>query len=109
MMRTSRLNPALSTYHHLYGQYNVDATPMVLPRTKVLMYNTPKSRGSWDPHREDGWYIDPALRYYRCYHCYWTKTNSTRYVDTVDCFPSVVQLLHPLSIHIATQATINLS
>ena len=51
----------------------------------------------------------PALKYYRCYHCYCTKTNSTRYVDTVEFFPTVVQLPHPSSIHIATQATIYLS
>ena len=51
----------------------------------------------------------PALKYYRCYHCYCTKTNSTRYVDTVEFFPTVVQLPHPSSIHIATQAAIDIS
>ena len=109
MTRTSRLNPALSAYHHLYGQCDFDVTPMVPPGTKVLMYNTPQTRGSWDPHGEDGWYIGLALKHYRCYHYYCTKTNSTRYVDTVEFFPTVVQLQHPLSIHIATQAAIDLS
>ena len=82
---------------------------MVPPGTKVLMYNTPQTRGSWDPHGEDGWYIGIALIHYRCYHYYSTKTNSTRYVDTVELFPTAVQLPYPSSIHIATQAAIDLS
>ena len=64
MMRISRLNPALSVYHYLYGQYNFDATPMVPPRTKVLMYITPQTRCLWGPHGEDGWYISPVLKHY---------------------------------------------
>ena len=82
---------------------------MVPPGTKVLMYNTPQTRGSWDLHGEDRWYIGPTLKRYRYYHCYCTKKYSTRYVDTVEFFPTVIQLPHPSSIHIATQAAIDLS
>ena len=109
MMRTSRIHPPLSTYHQLHGHYSYDATPMIPPGTKVVMDEKPKQRGSWDIHGEDGWYIGPALQHYMCYNCYCTILNGHRIVDTKEFFPTVVELPHPSSIGVATQAALDLS
>ena len=109
MMQTSRINLSLSAYHQLHGQYNYDATTMIPPGTKVVMHEKPKQRGSWDIHGEDGWYIGPALYHYRCYNCYCTITNSPRIVDTVEFSPIAVDIPHPSSVDVATQAALDLS
>ena len=109
MLRASRLHPTLSTYHQLHGHFDFNATPMTPPGTKILIHEKPKQRGSWTVHGEDGWYTSPAINHYRCYHCYCISTATPRYADTVEFFPTVVQMPHPSSIELATQAALDLS
>ena len=68
---------------------------MVPSGTKILIHEKPEQRDAWDPHGEDGWYIGPAINHYRCYYCYCINTATHRYANTVELFPTVIQMPHP--------------
>ena len=109
MIRASRLHPTLSIYHQLHKQFNFNTTPMVPLDTKIIIHEKLKKWSSWDPHDEDGWYTGPAINHYRCYHYYCISTATPRYADIVEFFSTAVQMPHPSSIEIATQAALDLS
>ena len=64
LLRSSRVNPNLSSYAYLYGNYNYNATPMAPPGTKVVVHDKPTTRKSWAPHGTDAWYIGPSPHHY---------------------------------------------
>ena len=80
---------------------------MILPGTKDIMHENPKYCDSWDIHGEEGWYIGPALHHYRCYQCYCTSTNCPPFLDTVEFYPTVVEVPHPSSVDVAIQAALD--
>ena len=88
MLRTSRINPKLSAYAQLHGQFNFNVTPLAPPGTRVVGHEKPDNRATWSPHGTDGWYIGPAMHHYRCYNIYIPATQSQRYFDTVAFFPT---------------------
>jgi hypothetical protein len=108
MLRTSRINPKLSSATHIYGQYDFNRAPMAAPGTKIIAHETPNRRQTWDPHGQDGWYIGPALEHYRCYTVYVTTTRGERVVETVDFFPEKFTLPFPSAQDLATQAAAEL-
>jgi len=59
LLRSSRVNPTLSAYAQLKGQFDFNATPMAPPGTKVIIHDKPKHRASWALHGTDGFYIGP--------------------------------------------------
>jgi hypothetical protein len=83
MLRTSRINPKLSASTHIHGQYDLNRAPIAPPGTRIIAYETPNRRRTWAPNGKDGWYIGPALEYYRCYTVYITKTREECIVETV--------------------------
>jgi hypothetical protein len=87
MLGTSRVNTKLSATTHIFGQYDFNWAPMAPPGTRIIAYETPIRRRTWDPHGQDGWYIGPALEHYRCHKVYITKTRGDRIVETVEFFP----------------------
>ena len=90
MLRSSRINPNLSAYALLFGEFDYNKTPLVPPGTKVLAHKKPDDRGSWAFNGEEGWSIGPAMQHYRCIRCYFTPTKSERNVDTVTFFPKSI-------------------
>jgi len=108
LLRTSRLNPKLSAYAQLHGQFDFNRTPMAPPGTRVVAHEKPSQRASWAPHGEDGWYIGPALEHYRCYKVYINKTRAERTVDTVEFFPTQVNMPKLSSADAALKAAIDL-
>jgi hypothetical protein len=92
LLRTSRINPRLSAWSQLNGNFDFNRTPMAPPGTKIISHSKPANRTSWAPHGVPGWYIAPALEHYRCYTVYITKTNATRISDTVEFFPTNTML-----------------
>jgi hypothetical protein len=109
MLRTSRLNPKLSAATHIFGQYDFNRAPMAPPGTRIIAHETPSRRRTWAPHGQDGWYIGPALKHYRCYTVYITKTRGNRIVETVEFFPEKFTLPFPSSQDLATQAAADLT
>lgn len=92
LMRASRINPKLSAYAQVFGQFSYNATPLAPPGTHVLVHVKPSLRDSWAPHAVDGWYIGPALNHYRCYRIFIWATHRERNSDTVTWLPKHVAL-----------------
>jgi hypothetical protein len=86
MLCTSRINPKMSAATHLDAKYEYNRAPMAPPGTIIIAHEMPNRRRTWDQHGQDGWYIGPALKHYRCYIVYINKTRSERVVEMVDFF-----------------------
>ena len=61
LLHTSRVNPKLSAYAYLFGNFDFNKTPLAPPGTKVLIHKKTKVCGSWDYHGVEGWYVGPSL------------------------------------------------
>jgi len=92
LLRGSRINPKLSAWAQVYGQYDFNRTPIAPPGTRVLVHVKPDQRATWSPHADDGWYIGPAWDHYRCYRVYMKDTARERTPDTVTWFPQHVKM-----------------
>ena len=86
-MRTSRVNPKLSSYAYLFGNFDFNKTPLALLGTRILIHAKPNKRDSRSFHGEDGWYIEPAMDHYRCITCYIPSTFKRRFTDTATLIP----------------------
>ena len=93
LLRSSRVNPNISAWVYIFGQFDYSRTPLALPGTKSVVHLKPNHRASWSPNGEEGWTVGPSLQHYRCINCYFSKTRSQRNCDTVTFFPTVI--LHP--------------
>jgi hypothetical protein len=51
----SRINPKLSAYEQLFGQYDFNRTPIAPPGIKVLAHVKSKVCKTWAPHALDGY------------------------------------------------------
>jgi len=49
-----RINPKLSTWAQVYGQFDFNRTPLAPPGIKVLVHEKPENCGTWAPHTIDG-------------------------------------------------------
>ena len=54
LLRPSRLNPRLSAYAELNGEFYFKRTPMAPLVTRTLVRENPHSRGIWAQHRNKG-------------------------------------------------------
>ena len=88
LLRTSRINPKLSAYAQLNGQFDFMRTPLAPPGTQVLLFEDPTTRKSWAPHGKSAWYVGPAMEHYRCYKFYVPETNRLRTAATAKFFPA---------------------
>ena len=92
LLRGSRMNPKLSAYAQIEGEFDYNRTPIAPPGVRVVVHEKPAERGSWDPHGVDGWYIGPAMESYRCFKTYIWSTKAERITDTVEWFPHHVTI-----------------
>ena len=90
LLRNSRVNPKLSSFAYLFGNFDFNATPLAPPGTRVQIQLKTGQRGSWAFHSEDGWYVGPSPDHYRCVSCYIPSTHRVRHADTVQFFPKVI-------------------
>ena len=88
LLRSARINPKLSAYTCIFGEFNYSATPLAPPGTKIVAHISPEKRGSWELNGEVGWYVGPSMDHYRCVQCYFPRTKATRHCDTVEFFPT---------------------
>ena len=80
------MNPKLSGYAQLHGEFNYNATPLSPPGTQVIIHENPTVRGTWASHGVKGWYFGLSMKHYRCHQIYVTKTREERDSDCVECF-----------------------
>ena len=92
LLCNSRVNPNLSAWAYLFGNYDFNRHPLAPPGTKVIVHSKPSDRASWEYHGKEGWYIGPALNHYRCITVYMSKTHSTRITDTVKMIPDKIPI-----------------
>ena len=90
LLRSSHVNPKLSAYAYLNGNFDFNKTPLAPPGTKVVVHLKPDQRASWAYYGEEGWYISPSMEHYRCVKCYLSSTARERDVDTLQFFPKTV-------------------
>jgi hypothetical protein len=109
LLRTSRINPTIAAATQLFGQFDLNRTPLGPPGIRAVAHVKPKSRRTWTPHGEDAWYIGRAPDHYRCYKVWMTATNITRIVDTVESFTQHVKMPHLSSQEMAIQAASELT
>merc|ERR1712155_1291 len=88
LLRTSRIDPAKSTYHALHGhKYDWNAHPLAPPGCRAVIYIDPDGRTSWGVRGVDGWYVGPSLDHYRCMKFFVPETRNYRVSGTFDLFP----------------------
>ena len=76
MLRLCRLNPKLSAYTALEGEFSYNHTLLVPLGAKVIVHDLHDKRLSWAPHRHYGWLISPAMEHYRCFKVCNPKTKA---------------------------------
>ena len=75
MMRPSRVNPRISAYNQVWGNFRYDKTPLAPPGCKVVVHKSPEKRASFAYHGTVGFYVGPAMDHYRCYQIYVPESN----------------------------------
>ena len=82
------MDPSISAYEALNGQFRFKDTPLGPPGAAVVVLDRPNERPTWAPHGCRGFYIGPALGHHKCYRLFVTKTLSTRVSDSVYWIPA---------------------
>ena len=90
MLRASRVNPNISAYAYLFGEFDFNVTPLAPPGTRVVAHIKPVVRETWAPNSKYAWCVGPSMENYRCVNCYFPQTNATRDVDTITFFPLTI-------------------
>ena len=75
LLRISRVNPKLSAYAVLEGQFNFDRTPMAPVGTRALILLDPNKRNTWQSHAINAWHVGPAKQHYHNYHFFIPETK----------------------------------
>ena len=92
LLRNARLNPRLSSWAFLFGNFDYNATPIAPPGTKVVFHNKPGNRSTWDMRGDVGYYIGPSMHHYRCIKVYKPKTRQEIDTDTVTFIPHKIPI-----------------
>ena len=87
LLRQSRLNPRLSAYAQLFGNYDFNRTPMAPPGCEIIAFQPPGIRPSWGFHGTKAWYTRPAIQHYRCVHAITASTGRETTVETLQFLP----------------------
>jgi hypothetical protein len=92
MCRPSRINPKLSAYQQVWGNFDFNKTPLAPPGCKVVVHERAMERGAWACHGVGGYYIGPAMKHYRNYISYIPETKGIRTTNTIEFFPEKVDM-----------------
>ena len=87
LLRASHIQPRLSAYAQIHGNFDYNRYPLAPAGCKVIVYETPTQRPTFNNHGIEGFYIGPSTKHYRNHICYIPEHHSTRYSDTVAFFP----------------------
>ena len=50
MLCSARVNPNMSAYTYLFGEFDLNATPLAPPGIRVVSHTNSKVRGTWQPN-----------------------------------------------------------
>ena len=65
MMRTSRANPKIYAYTNMFGHFNFNVKPFVIPGTKVVTNKNLENSALYALHRKIGLCVVPEMENYR--------------------------------------------
>jgi hypothetical protein len=71
LLRKSIINPRMSAYAQLNGNFDFNRTPLDPPGTRIISDEKTDQRASWDPHGVDGYYLGPT----------WTTIDVTKFMS----------------------------
>ena len=92
-MRASAVNPDISAYAQMHGNFDFQAHPIAPIGTPVIIYEAPKThRASWAPHGVPGFYLGTSLPHYRSHIVWATDSQALRITDTVSWHPKHLHL-----------------
>jgi hypothetical protein len=86
MLRPSHIDPTMSACKALHGPYDWNRFPLAPPGSKAVIYEAPKSRGSWASHGTGAWYVGSSLDHYPCNHFFIPKTCAYRVSGSTKLF-----------------------
>jgi len=92
LMRASRINPRISAYKTIWGQYDWNRFPLAPPGCKAVIYESPAARGLWGSRGTDAWYLGPSLDHYRCNHYLVPRKKGYRILGSAELFPQHCQV-----------------
>ena len=87
-VRSSRIDPKMSAYTHIFGEFSFASTPLEPPGTTIVTHIKPKQQLTLELNGESGCYAGPPINHYRCVQCYFSRTKTVRDCDTVTFFPT---------------------
>ena len=87
LLRRSTMQPKLSAYAQIHGQYDFNKTPLAPAGCLVKVYENTNTRRSWAYHAREAFYTRPAMSHYRCYTSYDSTTKHESVSNTVQFFP----------------------
>eukprot|EP00804_Cyclotella_cryptica_P019091 CCRYP_014473-RA/>CCRYP_014473-RA protein AED:0.49 eAED:0.63 QI:0/0/0/1/0/0/2/0/160 len=87
LLRVSRVNPKLSAYAILDGQFNFDKTPLAPVGTRSLILLDPNTCRTWQSHALNAWYLGPAKNQFRNYRFFLPSTKGYRISGSAKFFP----------------------
>ncbi len=92
MLRPSCIDPTILAYEAVHGPYDWSLFPLAPPRCKAVIYEAPKSRGSWASHGTNAWYVGPSMDHYRCNHFFLPNTRAYQVSGSAELFPQHCQV-----------------
>jgi hypothetical protein len=88
LLQPSWVNPLISAYTQVHGEYDFNKTPIAPVGCTVIVHDRRNEQGSWDNHGSHSFYINRAPQQYRNYTCYMRDTKKNRISNTVEFFPT---------------------
>ena len=69
LLREACMNPKISAYTYLFGQFDFRVSSLAPPGTKVIVHSKPSYQASWGRNCCEAWYVRPSLNHYCCLKC----------------------------------------
>ena len=91
MLRRERVNPKLSSYAVLEGQFNFNKTPLAPVGTKALVFLDQKHQKSFKTHAVDVFYVGPDMKHYRNYRFFIPETGGYQTSNSAKFFQRIVE------------------
>ena len=70
------------------GKLDYNKTPLAPLGIKALIFEVATRRAAWAPHAVDGWYLGPAMQYYRAQKFFIDSTRGIRISSNDKLMPS---------------------
>lgn len=92
MLRSSRIDPRISAYNQIWGNFDFNRTLLAPTGCKVIVHKSPEHQELFAYHGVHGFYIIAAMNHYQYYQIYIPVTGGVRIAATVDFYPKHVQM-----------------